>query len=185
MAHTTLPTRRRCLTALAAAATCAATTPSSAASPAARIEWPDLEWVSGEKVPRSDLKGVPVIVVFWATYCAFCKRHNAHIDELYRTVDPQRLRVLSVAVDSDAAGVRQYMAANRYGFPVALDGGRLRGLFTDRRVVPMTCTLDRDGRPGLCIPGEMAEADVLGLAALALPEARPGANPKPKADKSP
>jgi hypothetical protein len=48
----------------------------------------------------------------------------------------------------------------------------LRSQLTDRRVIPMTCLVDRNGRPGLCIPGEMAEADVLALAKLALPEAR-------------
>lgn len=172
MAGTTVSTRRRCLATLAAAAACAITAPAAAALPTALIEWPELDWISGEKAARSELSGVPVVVVFWATYCAFCKRHNAHLDKLYRAVDPRRLRVLSVAVDSDAAGVRQYMAANGYRFPVALDDGRLRTRFTDRRVIPMTCTLDRHGRPGLCIPGEMTEADVIGLAKLALPEAR-------------
>jgi hypothetical protein len=64
------------------------------------------------------------------------------------------------------------MAANGYRFPVALDAGTLRGQFTDRRVIPMTCTADRDGRPGLCIPGEMTESDVLALGKLALPDVR-------------
>lgn len=174
MDGTTLSTRRRCLATLAAAATCAVARPAAAAAPPAPIEWPELEWAGAGRVARSELKGVPVIVVFWATDCAFCKRHNAHIDKLYRSVDPRRLRVLGVAVDSDAAGVRNYMAANGYRFPVALDAGLLRRRFTDRRVVPMTCSVDRDGRPGLCIPGEMSEADVLALATQALPEAHRG-----------
>lgn len=172
MSGTTHCTRRRCLSALAAAAACAVTRPAAAAPLRAPFEWPELEWVSGESVPESDLKGVPVIVVFWATYCAFCKRHNAHVDKLYRSVDPRRLRVLSVAVDSNAVGVRQYMATTGYRFPVALDAGRLRSRFTERRVIPMTCSVDRDGQPGLCIPGEMTEADVIALATLALPQAR-------------
>lgn len=172
MSATAFFTRRRCLTALATTAAHALARSAAAAPERPPIEWPELEWVSGARVPRSDLEGVPVIVVFWATYCAFCKRHNAHVDKLYRSVDPRRLRVMSVAVDSNAAGVRSYMAANGYGFPVALDSGLLRKRFTDRRVIPMTCSVDRNGRPGLCIPGEMAEADVIGLAGLALPEAR-------------
>lgn len=172
MADTSFSTRRRCLAALATAVACVVADPAAAAPAAALLEWPDLDWISGENVPRSELKGVPVVVVFWATYCAFCKRHNAHVDKLFRAMDPKRLRVLSVAVDSDAAGVRQYMAANGYRFPVALDAGKLRARLTDRRVIPMTCTVDRDGRPGLCIPGEMAEADLIGLSKLALPEAR-------------
>jgi thiol-disulfide isomerase/thioredoxin len=172
MAGTLLSTRRRALAVLAAATACAVTARGVPAAPAAPIEWPELDWISGAELSRAELDGVPAIVVFWATYCAYCKRHNAHVDRLYRAVDPRRLHVLSVAVDSDAAGVRQYMAANGFRFPVALDAGSLRTRFTDRRVVPLTCTVGGDGRPGLCIPGEMTEADVIGLARLAGPGAR-------------
>lgn len=165
-------TRRRCIAALAATATGVASGSRANAAPVARIEWPDLDWISGEPVRRSDLEGRPVVVVFWATHCAFCKRHNAHIDKLYRAADPRRLRILGIAIDSDAVGVRRYMASNGYRFPVALDAGKLRRRFTERPVIPMTCTVDRDGRVGLCIPGEMTESDVLALGKLALPEVR-------------
>ena len=165
-------TRRRCIAALAATATGVAAGLRANAAPAARIEWPDLDWLNGEPVRRSDLEGRPVVVVFWATYCAFCKRHNAHIDKLYRATDPRRLRILGIAVDSDAGGVRRTMASNGYRFPVALDAGMLRRQFTERPVIPLTCTVDRDGRVGLCIPGEMTESDVLALGKLALPEVR-------------
>ena len=47
------------------------------------------------------------------------------------------------------------------------DDGRLRGRFTERRVIPMTCTVAADGRVQRCIPGEMAEDDVLELARIA------------------
>lgn len=145
-------------------------TPAHAAAPV--IEWPALAWVGDDAIDAASLQGVPLVVVFWATYCAYCRRHNAHVDKLYRAVDARRLRVLGVALDSDAAGVRRTMAAQGYSFPVALDSGRLRRQFTDRRVIPMTCLVDREGRRGLCIPGEMAQDDVLGLAALALPGVR-------------
>ena len=170
MADEARPDRRRCLSALAAAMAGLAAPPVALSSPAAFVEWPELDWIGAERVTRSDLKGVPVVVVFWATYCAFCKRHNARVDRLYRATDPPRLRILGVAVDSDAEGVRRYMADTGYRFPVALDAGMLRPQFTDRRVIPMTCLVDRNGRSGLCIPGEMAEADVLALGTLALPQ---------------
>jgi hypothetical protein len=69
-----------------------------------------------------------------------------------------------VALDTDADAVRRYMAGNGFGFPVALDGGGLRQRLTSRRVIPMTCVLDGQGRLLQAIPGEMAEDDVLGLA---------------------
>ena len=135
----------------------------------APIAWPSLSTVEGRALLPAHWQGVPTIVVFWATWCGYCRRHNAHVDQLYRSVDAGRLRVLGVALDSDAALVRRYLRQTGYGFPTVADGTALRRRFTERRVIPMTCTLGADGRLQQAIPGEMSEADVLALARLALP----------------
>ena len=127
------------------------------------IDWPVLQLLDGTTLSPSSWQGQAAIVVFWATYCPFCKRHNAHIDKLVQAVRGQPLRVLGVALDSDAEAVRRYMASNRYQFPVTVDGDALRRRFTSRRIIPMTCLLDQQGRLVQAIPGEMTEDDVLGL----------------------
>ena len=63
--------------------------------------------------------------------------------------------------------VRQYLTSQGYTFPVTLQEPALRELFTTRRVIPMTCTIGRDGRLREAIAGEMFEEDVLKLASLA------------------
>jgi thiol-disulfide isomerase/thioredoxin len=136
------------------------------------IVWPPLVAPDGRPADIAGGQGVPVIVVFWATWCAFCERHNARIDKLHRTLDPARLRVLGVALDRDGATVQRYLRRHDYGFPVAMDSGTLRTRFTSRRTIPMTCTVDASGRLRQCIPGEMAEDDVMELARLALPPMR-------------
>ncbi|MBP9930775.1 MAG: TlpA family protein disulfide reductase, partial [Rhodoferax sp.] len=70
-----------------------------------------------------------------------------------------------LATDTDEAAVRSYMANNNYQFPVALDTGKLRQQLTQRRVIPMTCLIDRQGRLIEAIAGEMFEEDVMELAA--------------------
>ena len=144
----------------------------AAPMPGTSIEWPSLLTPEGRVVDPSSWRGVPVVVVFWATYCAFCQRHNARVDSLHRTLDPARLRILSVALDRDPAAVQRYLRQHDYRFPVVLDGGQVRARFTSRRVIPMTCTVGADGRLLQCIPGEMADDDVAGLGRLALSGAR-------------
>jgi len=144
----------------------------AAPAPGARIEWPALHALDGGVFAPGHWAGTPMVVVFWATYCAYCQRHNAHLDKLFRTLDEGRLRILGVALDDDASAVAAYMRRHGYRFPVALGGQALRVQFTARRVTPITCTVGRDGRLLQCIPGEMAEDDVLELARLALPVAR-------------
>ena len=137
------------------------------AAPAGVLDWPSLVTIEGQTLAPERWLGTPAVVVFWATYCAFCKQHNAHIDKLFRSVDADRLRILGVVVDADGAVARQTMQAQGYRFPVVQDDGRLRRRFTERRVIPMTCTVAADGRVQQCIPGEMAQDDVLDLARIA------------------
>lgn len=134
--------------------------------PGVPVDWPGISLLDGRKLDSASWLGQPAIVVFWATYCPYCKRHNAHVEKLHRATRGQALRVLGVALDTDADAVRRYMAVNGYSFPVAMDGAMLRQRLTPRRVIPMTCVLDRLGRLVQAIPGEMSEDDVLGFARL-------------------
>ena len=135
--------------------------------PGNMLDWPALQVLDGATLPATAWQGTAAVVVFWATWCAYCHRHNAHIDKLHRSLGGRALRVIGVAVDSDASGVRRYMAANGYRFPVTLDAEPLRSRLSTRRSVPLTCTIDARGRLKQVIPGEMSEADVLELANLA------------------
>jgi thiol-disulfide isomerase/thioredoxin len=128
------------------------------------IHWPVIQLLDGSTLSPASWQGQAAVRVFWATFCPYCKRHNAHIDKLHRGLQGQALRVLGVALDGNADAVRRYLTGNGYQFPVTLDDGALRNRFTARRVIPMTCLLDRQGRLLQAIPGEMAEDDVLGLA---------------------
>ena len=127
------------------------------------IDWPPIQLLDGTTLTPQQWQGRSAMVVFWETTCPFCKRHNAHLDKLFRSSTAQKIRILSVALDTEASTVRSYMAANNFSFPVSLNGGVLRQRLTQRRVIPMTCTLDKQGRLLQAIPGEMFEEDVMEL----------------------
>ena len=152
-----------------AGATALATRPALAQPDAARsIDWPVIQLLDGSTLAPASWQGQAAVLVFWATYCPYCRRHNAHVDALHQAARGQPLRVLGVALDRDVDAVRRYMASTGYRFPVSMDGIALRQRFTARRVIPMTCVVDKQGRLLQSIPGEMAESDVLELASLAL-----------------
>ena len=156
--------RREALPALAAAWLASTGLLPAQAADAPRIAWPPLRSVQGEQLAVEQWAGVPMVVVFWATWCGFCRRHNAHIDRLHRSVDPAQLRILGVALDRDPAVVRRYLQQTGYGFTTVADGSALRERFTARRVIPMTCTLSASGQLLQAIPGEMSADDVMALA---------------------
>jgi thiol-disulfide isomerase/thioredoxin len=154
------PARRRWLLGAAAVSLGGATLPSRAASP---IRWPALQLVDGSTRDAEHWVGTPLVVVFWATWCSFCKRHNARLERLFSTIDAHQLRILGLAIDGNAQSVARHVRAQGWRFPVALDDGSLRPQFTERRMVPMTCLVDRTGVVRERIPGEMDEPDVLAL----------------------
>lgn len=164
--------RRRSLAALAALAASASRVATGAPTPGPlgqRVDWPPLTLTDGRVLAPADWADTAAVLVFWATWCPFCRRHNAHIERLYREAAGPHLRVLGVALDAAAPAVARYMQTNGYSFPVVAGEPALRDRFTPRRVIPMTCLVDRQGVLRQCIPGEMAEDDVLALARLAQP----------------
>jgi thiol-disulfide isomerase/thioredoxin len=131
---------------------------------AAPLAWPEITLLDGRVLEPADWQDTAAVVVFWATYCGFCQRHNVHLERLHRSLGDRPLRVLAMALDTDAGQVRHYMRQHGFSFAVSLDAARLRPLLSPRRIIPLTCTVDRQGRPLGCIPGEMAGDDVMELA---------------------
>lgn len=158
--------RRRALAGLGALLLAGTGRARAQAAPGERIEWPALTLLDGRTLAPEAWRDTAAVVVFWTTWCPFCRRHNARIDRLHRLMQAQgrRLRVLGVALDGDEAALREYQRANGYAFPVAAGQAALRARFTARRVIPTTCVVGRDGRLRECIAGEMAEDDVMALA---------------------
>lgn len=154
---------------LATATACAAGTvvPALAAPAAAgeAVRWPEVTLLDGAR--WTPAAGRAQVVVFWSVSCPFCKRHNAHVDKLYRATGDGGPQVLTVSRDRDAAAVRRYLAAGGYAFPVSLDHDAMAAAMAARRIIPLTLLIDRQGRLKQAIPGEMFEDDVMELLKLA------------------
>ena len=161
------PDRRLVLAGLALAWVRGLSAAEAPAEPHEAIKWPPMTLLDGETLGAEEWKDTAAVVVFWATWCPYCRRHNARIEQLRLAATGPHLRILSVVLDGDEVSVRQYMKTNGFHFPVVVGRPELRALFTQRRVIPMTCLVDRRGRLMQAIPGEMSEDDVLALAALA------------------
>lgn len=154
--------RRAFLALLAGAAGAAHATPAAAGEV---VRWPELALLDGSRWTPEPRRAK--VVVFWSVSCPFCRRHNAHIDKLHRAAGDGGPQVLTVSRDRDAAAVQRYLSANGYGFPVTLAHDALAGVLAARRIIPLTLLVDRQGRLGQAIPGEMFEEDVMELLKLA------------------
>lgn len=159
--------RRTLLGALALAAGRSHAQTDTALKPGQTVPWPDMDLLGGGRFGAAQAEGNAVVVVFWTTTCPFCRRHNQHVEKLHRAAAGKRLRVLGVARETDAALVTRYAQAQGYTFPITLNQPALAALLSPRRVVPVTVTVDRQGRLKQALPGEMFEEDLLELLQLA------------------
>lgn len=141
--------------------------PAATGSPPAQgdlVRWPEVRLLDGRLLSAPAQRRQAAVLVFFSTSCPFCLRHNQHVQKLVAASTGLPLQVLGVALDRSADEVRQYLARRGLGFDVTLDERALRAVLSPRRVIPLTCVLDREGRLREVIPGEMFEDDVLGLA---------------------
>ena len=139
--------------------------PDAKASAANTIQWPALHLVNGPDLKPGEWTGLPAIVVFWETWCPYCKRHNARVEQLYQATLGKKIRVMGATTETDEAKVKAYVTSSQLHFPVALVTPDFREQFTKRKVIPLTCLVSAAGTLLQVIPGEMTQEDVLALAA--------------------
>jgi len=80
-----------------------------------------LKNLSGESITLSDYQGKPTLLVFWATWCPYCKKllpGIARLDEKYRS---QGLKVLAVNIKEDWKP-EIYWRNHEYQFDTVLQG---------------------------------------------------------------
>lgn len=75
----------------------------------------------GGRLHMRALRGRPLLVNFWATWCAPCVRELPQIDRFLRDFAPQGWQVVGLAIDGPTP-VREFLAKLPLGFPIGLAG---------------------------------------------------------------
>ena len=99
----------------------------------------------GEPLRLSEQRGKPVMINFWATWCAPCREEMPAMERLYRRHRDHGFVLLAVSVDTDAALVRPFLDQHKLTFPVALDSKMSLANAYGVRALPSSFLIDRDG----------------------------------------
>lgn len=77
----------------------------------------------GRVVSTSSLEGRPVMLVFWNTWCASCRRELPRIDRLAAEFGPQGLELLAIntGFNDSESKARAFWQKSGYLFPFAFD----------------------------------------------------------------
>lgn len=105
---------------------------------------------AGKAVKLSDLRGEPVVVNFWATWCEPCRAEFPEFDAVYREYrESKQLQVIGVNVQdgSTPAQVQQFIAAMGVIYPIWLTGPEDYSVEKAYKIqaMPTTVFIDRRG----------------------------------------
>jgi thiol-disulfide isomerase/thioredoxin len=119
-----------------------------------------LEDVDGKPRSIREWAGRPLIINFWATWCAPCRKEIPLLERLRRERRAQRLEIVGVAVDT-LKDVRAFLGATPIGYPVLVgeEGGLsvAASLGIDNLALPFTVFADHEGRILVLRLGELHE----------------------------
>ena len=99
--------------------------------------------------------GKTVLINFWATWCAPCRREMPELQQLDDSLPGERFAVIGVSVDSDGHLAREFLRDNRIRFANYLDPQQL--LAADLLGIqnyPQTFVVAPNGRILLHVTGE-------------------------------
>jgi len=140
------------------------------AAPGSRPEF-TLASVEGPQRSSAEFAGKPVIVNFWATWCAPCRREIPLLNRLQAEHASEGLQIVGIALDTQE-NVQAYQQevplsyVSLYGELDAIAVGKAFGL--DLYGLPVSVFTDRNGRIVAVHTGELTEADAAGYLAKIL-----------------
>ncbi len=102
--------------------------------------------LDGRTLRLSDLRGRPVIVDFWATWCAPCRVSMPLLSRMQDRFAREGLVVVGLSVDDVAPqDVRSFAERMRVRFPVAMASESVMEDYGPIRSIPTTVFIDRRG----------------------------------------
>lgn len=142
--------------------------PAGLALPA--IEALDLQ---GRPWRLAELRGRPVLVNFWASWCEPCRAEMPTLQALAELYGPEQLAVVALNFKEAPATVARFVQRTGLRLPVLLDREGAVARACAVKVFPTTLLIGADGRPRQRVRGELdwtgAEAERLVQGLLATP----------------
>ena len=111
----------------------------------AKFDTPD-----GQVLKMQNLQGRPLVINFWATWCAPCVEEMPLLDIFFRQNVAKGWQMVGLAIDQPSR-VRQYLSQNAISYPIGLAGvtGTELGRLLGNEIGGLPFTVVLDGKGGL------------------------------------
>jgi thiol-disulfide isomerase/thioredoxin len=122
----------------------------------------------GVRLSLADLKGKPVLLDFWASWCGPCALEAPIVDRVSRRFEKKGLVVLGVNVSDPPDVVKAYAAQKGLSYPMVLDpGSSVSGRYGVKQL-PSLVVIDKQGNVLAFLTGMVDEAALSDIVTAAL-----------------
>jgi len=129
----------------------------------AQVTQPAPDWTqplsTGGTLTLSSLRGKPVYLNFFATWCPPCKDEAPFINKMQQQYASRGLHVVGVDELESAAQAESFRKQFHLVYPAVVDGGTLQGQYLVNGL-PVHVFIGRDGVIRKMVAGEMAHAEI-------------------------
>jgi peroxiredoxin len=105
-----------------------------------------LAGLDGSQITLAAYRGEVVVVNFWASWCAPCRKELPVMNQWHESWAPRGGRVVAISVDTDVRKARRFATDAKLTLTVLHDGPDGLARAIDIPSLPCTFLLDRDGR---------------------------------------
>jgi thiol-disulfide isomerase/thioredoxin len=111
------------------------------------IEPTGTPWSPGDRIVLADLRGTPVFLDFWASWCPPCREQHRNLSRISQRYG-DRIAVLGILVDDTPVNALRWLEEQGATYPtVTEEGGALADAFwIPATGLPHMALLDADGR---------------------------------------
>lgn len=103
--------------------------------------------LDGKSIRFDKLKGRPVIVDFWATWCGPCRFAMPHLQTMQDRFGKQGLVVIGVSVDDlEPERVQRFVDRLGVSFKIAMANDEMLDAYGPLRALPTTFFINREGQ---------------------------------------
>ncbi len=121
--------------------------PNSSASPLLDKRAPTftLQSLDGKSVSLASLRGHPVVLNFWASWCTSCKDEHANLLQAWKTYGSKGIDFVGITFNDAPADSRAFLAQHGGGWTNVRDPNEQTAVTYGVSAVPETFLIDRNG----------------------------------------
>jgi peroxiredoxin len=105
----------------------------------------ELATLDGQTVALSELKGRPVLLNFWASYCGPCVHEMPYLQQVYEERQGEELALLAVNIGESPSQAAEFMQSYGFSFTVLLDSQATVAQKYNIIGIPTTFFIDKGG----------------------------------------